>query len=317
MWEFLAPIVGSLLGGSSSGDQTTTTQQQLPDFLQQYAPSYAQAGWNLFNQPYQAYPNETVAPFAQDQESAMDMVRQQATGQQNPLYGASQQQTMDTINGNYLNPQTNPYLQQTYDLAADRMTDAFSRGTAAQTDAAFAQQGAFGGSAWNEKQQANATSLGDSLAGLGANIFGGNYANERNRQQAASQFAPNLAGNMSAQGYKDADALLNVGGMQQNLGQQYLTDDASRFQQAQQYPYTQFQTFGSMFNPNLGQQTQQTAPGVSTANGLLGGAMGGLGVYNAGRQAGAWGGNSLLGSSTTAPYTNYGGASWGGYAPMV
>ena len=187
MWEFLAPIVGSLLGGSSSGDQTTTTQQQLPDFLQQYAPSYAQAGWNLFNQPYQAYPNETVAPFAQDQESAMDMVRQQATGQQNPLYGASQQQTMDTINGNYLNPQTNPYLQQTYDLAADRMTDAFSRGTAAQTDAAFAQQGAFGGSAWDEKQQANATSLGDSLAGLGANIFGGNYANERNRQRGSSR----------------------------------------------------------------------------------------------------------------------------------
>lgn len=316
MWEFLAPIAGALLGESSSGDQTTTSQQQLPDFLQQYAPSYAQAGWNLFNQPYQAYPYETVAPFAQDQESAMDMVRQQATGEQNPLYNASQQQTLNTINGDYLNPSTNPYLQQTYDQAADRMTDAFSRGTAAQTDSAFARSGAFGGSAWNEAQQANQTALGDSLAGLAANMYGGNYSQERSRQQAASQFAPNLAGSMSTQGYKDADALLNVGGMQQGLGQQYLTDDASRFQQAQQYPYQQFQTFGSMFNPNLGQQSSSTAPGVSTASGLLGGAAGGLGLYNAGRQAGVWG-SGLLGSATTSPYTNYGSANWGGYAPVV
>lgn len=295
-----AAILGATaLGGlMNSGDQTVTQQQQLPSFLQPYAPLYAQQGYNLSQAPFNPYPWETVAPFTQDQNAAMDMVRQRSMSG-SPVVNAAQQQTLNTINGDYLNPSTNPYLQQTFDQAANRVTDAFSRGTAAQTDARFARAGAFGGSAWNEAQQANQRALGDSLAGMAANIFGNNYAQERSRQQQASQFAPNLA----AQDYRDAEALLNVGGMQQGLGQQYLTDDYSRFQQAQQYPYQQFQTFGSMFNPALGSQTSQTVPGVGPAQGLLGGALGGLGIYNSGRQAGLWGapsggGTGTLGNST-------------------
>jgi len=290
----------------NSGDQTVTQQQQLPSFLQPYGPLYAQAGYNLFNQPYQAYPYETVAPFTQDQQSAMDMVRQRSMAG-SPVVNAAQQQTLNTINGDYLNPQTNPYLQQTFDQAANRVTDAFSRGTAAQTDARFARAGAFGGSAWNQAQQANQTALGDSLAGMAANIFGNNYAQERNRQQQAAQFAPNLA----AQDYRDAEALLNVGGMQQQLGQQYLTDDASRFQQAQQYPYQQFQMFGSMFSPNFGMNSTQSYPGVSPLSGALGGALGGVGLYNSLNQAGMFGGSGSLGSATAAtPFTsNWGSAS--------
>lgn len=312
-----AAILGAgalgLLGSQMEGDQQVTQQTELPDFLKPYAPLYAQAGYNLFNQPYQAYPYETVAPFTADQLSAMDMVRNQATSAQNPLYGASQQQTMDTMAGNYLNPATNPYLQQTYDTAANRVADSFARGTAAQTDARFARANAFGGSAWNEAQQANQTALGDSLAGLAANIYGNNYAQERGRQQAASQFAPALAGNISAQGYRDAEALLNTGGMQQGLGQQYLTDDASRFQQAQQYPYNQLGVFGSMFNPAFGQSVTQTQPGVSPLAGAFGGALGGVSLYNMGNKAGIWGqpsggsNYSLLGSATTAPTVNMGG----------
>ena len=305
-----AAILGSaglgLLGSAMGGDDTVTQQTQLPNFLQPYGPLYAQAGYNLFNQPYQPYPFETVAPFTQDQQSAMDMVRQRSMAG-SPVVNAAQQQTMNTIQGDYLNPQTNPYLQQTFDQAANRVTDAFSRGTAAQTDARFARAGAFGGSAWNQAQQANQTALGDSLAGMAANIFGNNYAQERNRQQQAAQFAPNLA----AQDYRDAEALLNVGGMQQQLGQQYLTDDASRFQQAQQYPYQQFQMFGSMFSPNFGQQSTQTYPGVSPFSGALGGALGGVGLYNSLNQAGMFGGSGSLGSATAAtPFTsNWGSAS--------
>lgn len=296
-------MLGSILGGIgaiggllSSGDDTVTQRQELPDFLQPYAPLYAQMGFDLSQMPFNPYPYETVAPFTQDQQSAMDAVRQRATAG-SPVVNAAQEQMMNTIQGDYLNPQTNPYLQQTYDLAADRMGDAFSRGTAAQTDANFARAGAFGGSAWQEAQEGNQRAFGDALGTLGANLFGNNYAQERNRQQQASQFAPNLA----AQDYRDAEALLNIGGMQQGLGQQYLTDDFSRFQQAQQYPYQQFQTFGQMFNPALGSQSTQTAPGVSPVNGLLGGALGGLGIYNSGKQAGIWGqsgGTGLLGSAT-------------------
>jgi len=306
-------MIGEILGGLgalgglfSSGDDEVTQRQELPDFLKPYAPLYAQQGYNLSQAPFNPYPFESVAPFTQDQTAAMDMVRQRSLAG-SPVVNAAQQQTLNTINGQYLDPATNPYLQQTFDQAANRVTDAFGRGTAAQTDARFARAGAFGGSAWNEIQGANQQALGDSLAGMAANIFGNNYAQERNRQQQASQFAPNLA----AQDYRDAEALLNVGGMQQGLGQAYLADDAQRFQQAQQYPYQQFQTFGQLFNPNLGSTQTQTQPGVSPVSGLLGGALGGLGIYNAGQQAGVWGGGGSLGSATAAtPYTsNWGQAS--------
>ena len=293
--------LGALGGLFSSGDDKVTTQQQLPSFLQPYAPLYAQQGYNLSQAPYNPYPFETVAPFTQDQNAAMDMVRQRALSG-SPVTNAAQQQTLNTINGQYLNPATNPWLQQTFDTAANRVSDAFARGTAAQTDSRFAQSHGYGGSAWNEAQQANQTALGDSLSGLAANLFGNNFAQERNRQQQASQFAPNLA----AQDYRDAEALLNVGGMQQGLGQAYLSDDAQRFAQAQQYPYQQFQTFGQLFNPNLGSTQTQTQPGVSPVSGLLGGALGGLGIYNAGQQAGVWGGGGSLGSATAA--TPYAGA---------
>ena len=288
--------IGALGGLLSSGDDTVTQQQQLPDFLQPYAPMYAQMGYDLSQMPFNPYPYETVAPFAQDQMSAMDMVRQRAMAG-SPVTNAAQGQALSTIQGDYLNPQTNPYLQQTYDLAADRMGDAFSRGTAAQTDANFSRAGAFGGSAWQEAQEGNQRAFGDSLANLGNQVFGQNYQRERQNQLGMTQFAPNLA----AQDYRDAEALLNVGGMQQGLGQQYLTDDAQRFQQAQQYPYQQFQTFGQMFNPALGSQSTQTSPGVSPVNGLLGGALGGLGIYNMGQQGGVWGGSSL--GSATMPFS--------------
>lgn len=301
MFGEILGAVGALGGLMGSGDDTVTQRQELPDFLKPYAPLYAQMGYNLTGMPYQPYPWETVAPFTADQMTAMDMVRNRSlTG--SPVVNAAQQETLNTIGGKYLDPASNPYLQQTFDTAADRVTDAFSRGTAAQTDARFARAGAFGGSAWNEIQGANQQALGDSLSGMAANIFGNNYAQERNRQQAATQFAPNLA----AQDYRDAEALLNVGGMQQQQGQNYLTDDMQRFMQAQQYPYQQFQQFGQMFNPNMGMNTTQTMPGVSPFAGAMGGALGGLSMYNMGRQAGIWGGSGgsgLLGSATASTPT--------------
>lgn len=308
-------MVGSSVVGLMGRDKggTTTQQTELPDFLKPYGPIYAQQGYNLSQQPFNPYPFEGVAPFSQDQNRAMDMVRQQATGGQNPLFGAAQQQTMNTMGGQYLNPETNPYLKQTFDTAADRVTDAFGRGTAAQTDARFARAGAFGGSAWNEIQGANQQALGDSLSGMAANIYGNNYAQERNNQMQATQFAPQLAGNMSTQGYRDAEALLGTGGMQQQLGQSFINDDMSRFQQAQQYPYQQFQTFGQMFNPNMGSNQSMSQPGVGAMQGLLGGAMGGLGMYNMGQQSGLWGqsggGGGSLGAATSP-------MSWGGVPGM-
>jgi hypothetical protein len=367
-------VGGALLGGMSGRKGSTATQQQqLPDFLQPYAPYYAQAGAELASMPYQPYPYQRVAPFSQDQLSGMDAARNVA-GQQSPLFGQAggtanslmqgstgaqmgtlanfmggysgmndpsaqfMSQTMGgqflnnnqpysqrldaTSRGDYLDPASNPYLQQTYDLAANRMADAYAKGTGASTNAAFGKALSFGGSAHQEVTEGNNRAFGDSLGNLANQVFGGNFQAERARQMQATgmlgqdfqterarqmaaagsdlaqqmqgaqaygnfydanqarrlqaaQLAPNIANMEQQYGLNSANALMGIGGMQQNLGQQYMNADYQQFMDARNYPYQQFDVFGSLFNPNLGRTSTTMQPGVGAVQGGLSGLLGG------------------------------------------
>ena len=155
-------MIGSLLTGgaallgavSGRKGSTQTVNNEPPSFLKPYAPAYADMGMALGSAPYPVYDQNRVAGFSGDQFGGMDMMRQQA-GQTSPLWGQAQGLLSDTIGGQYLSPESNPYLRGMYDQAANRVSDAFSRGTAAQTDAAAARAGAFGGSAWRSASSAD------------------------------------------------------------------------------------------------------------------------------------------------------------------
>jgi len=269
--------LGGLLGnrGAKSGGQTTATQS-LPSYLEAYGPQYADQVAQTSQIPYQAYGNSRVAPFTEDQLAGMDMTRQQA-GTYSPLFGQAENQLSKTINGDYLSPDSNPYLRGTYDAAAGRMADAYKIGTGAQTNAMAGFGGAFGGSAPLELTGFQSRAFGDSLGSFANQLYGGNYQAERGRQQQATMAAPGFAGAQQQYGFNNANALQGIGAQQQALGQQYIADDYSQFQEAQQYPYKQLDTFASMFNPNLG-RTATSSQSVSPFMGTLGGAAGGLGV---------------------------------------
>jgi hypothetical protein len=88
---------------------------------------------------------------------------------------------------------------------SSRLADAYSTGTAAQTDAAFNRAGTFGlgNSAYEETVGRNQQGFGDALAGLAGNI----YNQERGRQMEGINIAPFTA---QAQ-YADADKLSQLG----------------------------------------------------------------------------------------------------------
>jgi hypothetical protein len=272
-----ASLLGGLLGnrGASSGGQTTA-QQSLPSWLEAYGPQYADQVYATSQLPYTPYGKDRVAGFTEDQLAGMDMTRQQANTY-SPLFGQAENQLSKTINGDYLSPDSNPYLRGTYDAAAGRMADAYKNGTAAQTNAAAGFGGAFGGSAQSELAGQQGRAFGDSLGSFANQLYGGNYQAERSRQQQATQFAPTFAGAQQQYGFNNANALQGIGAQQQALGQQYINDDYSQFQEAMQYPYKQLDTFASMFNPNLG-KTATSSQSTSPFMGTLGGALGGLGV---------------------------------------
>lgn len=95
-----------------------------------------------------------------------------------PLLSQAQDTTQATLRGDYLSPDSNPFLQQTFDRAADL--------TQGRLDTEFSGAGRNLGAAQPARS--------DELQTLAANIYGGNYQNERGNQvQAASQAAP-LAG---------------------------------------------------------------------------------------------------------------------------
>ena len=165
-------LLGGILGNRSSKNSgTQVSKQELPDFLQPYAPQYAERVQDVANLPYNEYGYNRVAPFSEDTLAGMDMARN-AANYANPLFDQAQGELSKTMSGAYLSPDSNPYLKGTYDAAAGRMADAYKTGTAAQTNAAAGFGGAFGGSAQQELQGVQNRAFGDSLGQFANNLYG-------------------------------------------------------------------------------------------------------------------------------------------------
>jgi hypothetical protein len=172
----LAALGGAagLLGGSKQAG-TTTTVQDIPDWLKPYANNLLTSAQGQFN----------------------------ASQTPNPLIGQAQGEMAKTIGGGYLSPESNPYLKGTYDQAAKSVTDSYLSTTQPRNDALFAKSGAFGpsNSAYRETVARNQFGLGENLGNLANNIYGGNYANERNRQFGATTAGPDFATSATGAGF--------------------------------------------------------------------------------------------------------------------
>jgi hypothetical protein len=194
------------------------------------------------------------------------------------------------------------------------MTDAFTRGTAAQTDAAAARQGAFGGSAYDELTAANAKGFGEAVGnmessaradqynraanlaeqGFGRQMQGiGTEAQQRFGQYGqAGQMGENVL-NRQMQGLgmmpalQGADiqtlqALLGGGEMSRGLDQQQLEGEINRHYQNVQQPLMAMDIlFNALTRAGGGAGTtssQMMGPGFSPVQAGLGG-LGLLGSF--------------------------------------
>lgn len=268
-----ASAIGALIGAIDSNNQpksTTSTQTSDPwAGLQPYLR-------DLFARSQGASINPSAAT-AQSQRMISDRANAGS-----PLTGAAQSALLPTLRGDYLDPGTNP----AWAPMSQRITDAYSQGTAAQTDAAFNRAGAFGlgNSAYEQQVGRNQQGLGDALSMLAGNI----YNQERGRQMQGINIAPFTAQSQ----YADAERLGQLG---------------------------QEQTWGPLFNYQRlisgqgGGTTNMSQPLYSNPlNGALGGALLGNQLYqgfgnqdqSSGNQFANW---MDMGSST--PFS--GGYGWG------
>lgn len=249
-------------------DQTTTTAP--PDWLQQYWQNdYLNPMMNLTANPIPVYGGPTVAPWNQNQNTAANMMYGFATNG-TPTGNAANGAIIRQANG-VSNPYAgnNPYLQSVINNSNADIAKAYATGTAAQTDAAAARAGAYGGSGYNEMVGLNQKNLAQQLAQNTSNLQYQNYLNsgnlfeqDQNRQLQAASLGPASQGaDLSAM-----NGLFNVGTAQQGNTQSNLDAMRNLFTQQVQAPFTTLDLRGNALSRVNGGSVQTiNGPGTSPA----------------------------------------------------
>jgi hypothetical protein len=254
------------MGGSSGGGGGTTTtvnKTDPPDEVKPFLSPYVQRGFALSEKPFEQYGGQRIASMTPEQNLGLGFTTQRAM-QGSPLMRETQNQSMQTARGDFLRPESNPYLRQNVQTA---MGDVQSR-----VNSQFNRPGAFGGSAHQELLTRN-------LSDTAAQMYGANFANERTNQQRAMAFAPQLA----ETDYRDAQALLGVGDVYRENSQDLLNMAFEDFLTRQQYPYQQVNYAGDVLARSMGGGGTSTSTGPNPfrsnrAAGALGGAAAGAGL---------------------------------------
>lgn len=201
------------------------------DSTQQFAPWKGQRDYltNLYSRasdyskkPQQYYPGDSVANEDPASKAALEARYARATGGSEAMRGANEV-TNKTLAGGYIND--NPYLDDTYKRAADGLTESFNTAVLPRLDSRFAGTNRMGSGAYGAALGRAASTLGDSMAGMATDIYGGNYQKERDRMDSAARFAPTLA----AADYDDINQMRSVGQEREGRSQREIDDLMNRF----------------------------------------------------------------------------------------
>lgn len=275
--------MGFLSGGSKGGGTTQTSStvntNMGPWFDQQpYLKDVFGAASNQYhaNPSMSYFPDSTVSPFNPAQTQGLNATANMGTS---PLIPASVGNATDTLNGKYLDPSSNPWLNKTFNTAADQVGRQFQNITAPTTDSLFAANGRTDSGARYNAQHNNDMGLGTTLDNLATGIYGGNYQAERGHQMQTQALAPQIEQSR----YIDPTAQVNAGGAMQAQDQKQLSDKVNRFNFNQTSPWQTLGLYKSMIDGSYGQSgtttgTQQTPYSSNPFGSIFGGLLGAAGT---------------------------------------
>jgi hypothetical protein len=223
----------------------------------------------------------------------------------NPLVGAAQQQLQREVSGEFLGG--NPFFQGAFAPAAQAATQQFNTAIG-DIGSAASKAGRYGSGAMGTLQDRASGQLAQQLSNTAGQLAYQNYANERQRQAAATMAAPAMA----QADYQDIQNLLAAGQAREGYTGQQLQSDIARFNFGQNAPQQNLGTFlSSVYGNPLTRNSQQTTSGyqdTSNLQNILGLAAVGGGLY---RNLGGASGLSSIGQS----FGFGGGGSSGSFLP--
>lgn len=278
-------------GGSKTQTVTQNTQTNPPDYVQPYLQQTAGQAANLYAQgPQQYYPGSTVVPFSGQTQQALDLTQQRALNG-SPVTDAAQNFATSTLNktptsqfGNV----NNPYLDSTFNKAADQVQNRLNTG--------------FAGSGRNLEaaRPAAAQEMGD----LANQIYGGAYQNERNlmaqdlnAQRQQQSYLTSLSPQLAQQDYYDLGQLGQVGASYDDLANRNLQDQVARWDYNQQAPGLALDQYIARLNNQSGSSVSTSTPVyTNTLGNVLGGYQLGSSIGGSfGNNGSGWGG--LIGAA--------------------
>ena len=177
-------------------------------------------------------PNQQVAGFNPYEDTGLTNEFDTAQGQQGGV-NAGENLTQQTLEGDYLNPSSNPYLQATSQAMAAPTIAEYQNAIAPSQMGQAALSGAFGGSADAENQALGQFNLQNTLGNMNEMLYGQNYQNERTNQLNTL----NNLGNIESGEQAPSQAELAAGGMQQQQSQNQLNTTYQNQLNQAQWPY--------------------------------------------------------------------------------
>jgi hypothetical protein len=282
----------------------TTTTSSIDPTIAPYLTYGLQQAANLYGAGGpQYYTGETFVAPSQTTQAGLQALETRALAG-SPLTGLAQQQLQGTLGGTYLGG--NPFFQGAFAPAAQAAKSQFDT-TFSDIASKSSLAGRYGSGAMGNLQNRAAGQYAQALTNTAGQLAYQNYEQERQRQQQATQLAPQLA----QADYRDIQNMLQAGQLREGYEGQQLGADIQRFNFLQNQPQQNLQNYMSLVYGNpLGRVGSSTASGsadTSTLQRLLGTAATAGGLYrNLGGSTGIsnlWNsGSNWLNNSPTATY---------------
>jgi hypothetical protein len=255
--------------GNNTTKQTTKSEPWGPQT------PYLKYGMDEATRLYQStgpqyYPGSTVAGFSPTQQQAQQLGTQRALGG-NASMRQAEGVNSDFMSGKYLN--SNPYSDQVYQNIQSKVLPS--------VNSQFMGSGRYGSNLQTDTATRALTEAYSPYASQ-------QYQSGLDRMGQAASMAPTFAAN----DWTDINALSNIGGQQQQLGQQELNDAAARWDYYQQLPYNKLGQYQNNIGGNYGGttvgKTQTPQPSMFQQ-------VGGYVLGNAGQAMKVFGGGGGMG----------------------
>jgi len=228
----------------------------------------AQSAFDRTNDQW--YQGETLAGPTNQQYDANWQVQQASAGMGTGVEEL-RNLALAQLRGDYLNPETNPYIKQTAEAAIAPVQQAFNANKLAMNDQAISQ-GAYGGARQDLQQNRLVDEFNKTAGNLTNDIYYKNYSDERGRQQTSNQ----LLDQANLLALAGPTALASAGSQLQGWDQAQLQDEMARWSRQQQAPWAGINEMANILGAGgFGSSTQTTDKGGNQFASILQGVLGG------------------------------------------